>query len=80
MLDKSTSRIGSQKTGSFLLKYMYKERERVVVYPKSSSGQNSNYLLLITWCLILQKSPLAQYTSFRTNCVSSINCVKLLER
>jgi len=79
MLDKSTSRIVSQKTGSFWLKYMYNERECVVGYSNCSSGQNSNYLLLSPRCLILQKSPLAQYTSFQTNCLFSINCVKLLE-
>lgn len=34
MLDKRTSPIGPQETGSFLLKYMDNETECVVVYPK----------------------------------------------
>ena len=79
MLDKSTSRIGSQETGSFLLKYMDNERECVVVCPNCCSGQYSNDLLLSTWFLILQKPPLAHYKIFHRNCVPSINCVELLE-
>jgi len=39
MLDKSTSRIGSQETGSFLLNYMGNETECVVLYPESSSDK-----------------------------------------